>query len=105
MILILLLTVPFPTSFHFSFFNGFAPVELYVNANKREEQETTLKPRKAKLQSLVGYFSVSEQSGDNFESISISFVQLEMFISISSCFPSSQEFTIPEFFAREDFRM
>lgn len=57
MILILPLTVPFPASFHFSLFNGFVPVELYVNANKGEEQETTLNPRKTKLQSLGLFFS------------------------------------------------
>lgn len=47
--LILLLTVPFLTSSHFSLLNGFAPVEQHMDAHKGEEQGMTPKPRKIKL--------------------------------------------------------
>lgn len=70
-------------------------MKQHVVADKSEELEMT-NPEKSNDDHL-GYFSVSEQSEDNFESQK-PFVQLELFINISSCFPFYLEFTIPRFF-------
>ena len=102
MFLILLATVSFPTFPHFSLCNSFAPAEQHVDANKGEKQEMTTNPGKPNDDHL-GYFSLLEQSEDNFKSQK-PLVRLEMLIHTSSCFPFSLEFTVPRFFCQGVFQ-